>query len=158
MQFNYNEEETTADNLMDELNDLNQQFYLVAGRYKTALTEFYLANTSENKNVVDEIKRMFTKIYAETFMLSSRINGAILGNNDNIQNLDEYIAKLKKEVDIENSTLSNVENSGLAAKPRKQYIRDVMQEDYYMDAFYFVAVLGTLYYFNYWWKDKKVET
>ena len=155
MQFNYKGEETTANNLMSELNDLNQQFYVVAGRYKTALTEFYLANTPDNKNTIDEIKRMLTKIYADTFMLSSKINGAILGNNDNIQSLDAYIAKLKKEVDVENATLSNVENSGKAAKPRKEYIREVMQGDYYMDAFYFCAILGTLYYFNYWRKEKK---
>ena len=155
MQINYNEEGITANNVENELMDLNQQFYVIAGRYKTALTEFYLANTQENKDTIDELKRMLTKIYAETFMLSSSINAAILDNNNNIQSLDDTLAKLKKQVNNENTTLRNVENTGRAAKPRKQYIRKIMQDDYYMDAFYFCAVLGTLYYFNLWRKDKK---
>ena len=147
MQFNYKEEQTAANIVQGELMDLLQQFSVVAGRYKSALTEFYLANTQENKNLVNEAKQMLTEIYAKTFTLSARLNTAILENNNNIQSLDEYLDKLKTQVDMENKTLNNVENTARAAKPRKQYIRKTTEDDYYMDAFYVCAILGGGYYF-----------
>ena len=128
--------------------DLLQQFSVVAGRYKIALTEFYLANTQENKNLVNEAKQMLTEIYAKTFTLSSRLNTAILENNNNIQSLDEYLDQLKTQVDSENKTLDNVGNTARAAQPRKQYISKTTENDYYMDAFYLCAILGGVYYFK----------
>ena len=148
MQFNYKEEQTAANIVQGELMDLLQQFSVVAGRYKIALTEFYLANTQENKNLVNEAKQMLTEIYAKTFTLSSRLNTAILENNNNIQSLDEYLDQLKTQVDSENKTLDNVGNTARAAQPRKQYISKTTENDYYMDAFYLCAILGGVYYFK----------
>jgi len=148
MQFNYKEEQTAANIVQGELMDLLQQFSVVAGRYKSALTEFYLANTQENKNLVNEAKQMLTEIYAKTFTLSARLNTAILENNNNIQSLDEYLDQLKTQVDSENKMLDNVGNTARAAQPRKQYISKTTENDYYMDAFYLCAILGGAYYFK----------
>ena len=133
---------TSADKFKENLNDLSQQFFLVAGRYKSALTEYYLANTQENKNRVDSAKQLITKMYAKVFVLGGTIHNTILENNKDIQSLDEYLDMLKNKVDKENKLLQNAENSGQGAIPRKEYIRKTMQQDYYMDAFYFVAILG----------------
>lgn len=149
----YNVGKDDAEKIKQELVDLNQQFLIVAGRYKTSLTEFYLANTTENQSMVNENKRQLQKIYADTFLLSSKINNDILENNKNIQSLDKYLDELKKLVTKENSILQNVENSGQAAKPRKEYIRDTMQQDYYMDGFYTLAILGGIYFIIEYYKD-----
>ena len=144
---------STAKNIKKTLVDLNQQFFVVAGRYKAALTEFYLANTKDNKNTIEAIKRDLTRIYAKTFMTSSQVHTIILENNNKIKSLDEYLDKLKSEVQEENKILQNVENTGQAAVPRKQYIRKNMQDDYYMDAFYLCAILGGSYYFIMYYKN-----
>lgn len=147
-------QESVAKNMRNTLVDLNQQFFVVAGRYKAALTEFYLANTKENNNAIEMIKRDLTRIYAKTFMTSSQIHTTILENNDKILSLDKYLDELKAEVQEENKALQNVENTGQAAVPRKRYIRKNMQGDYYMDAFYFSAVLGGIYYFITYYKNR----
>jgi len=97
---------------------------------------------------VERLKEQLDRIVVNTTEFSKKINTAILENNQQIQTLDEYIAGLKNKTNVENSTLSKVQNSGDASIPRKKYIRSIMQGDYYMDAFYFVAILGSLYYFN----------
>ena len=100
------------------------------------------------------IKRDLTRIYAKTFITSSQIHTTILENNDKILSLDKYLDELKAEVQEENKALQNVENTGQAAVPRKRYIRKNMQGDYYMDAFYFCAVLGGIYYFITYYKNR----
>jgi uncharacterized phage infection (PIP) family protein YhgE len=125
-----------VNNFNDELVDLSQQFFLVADRYKSALTEYYLANSPENKSNIDNAKQLITKIYSNVFMTSSKLHDSILENNKQIQSLDEYLDKLKKNATKENKTLQNVNNSGKGAIPRKQYLRKTMQQDYYKDVFY----------------------
>ena len=137
---------TIVDNFNDELVDLSQQFFLVADRYKSALTEYYLANSPENKGNIDNSKQLITKIYANVFMTGSKLHNAILENNKQIQSLDEHLDKLKKNATKENKMLQNVENSGRGAIPRKQYLRKTMQQDYYADAFYSSAIIGGVYF------------
>ena len=64
MQFNYKEEETAANIVRAELMDLLQQFSVVAGRYKSALTEFYLANTQKPQG----------KLFSESMKVMIRIS------------------------------------------------------------------------------------
>lgn len=135
-----------VNNFNDELVDLSQQFFLVADRYKSALTEYYLANSPENKSNIDNAKQLITKIYSNVFMTSSKLHGAILENNKQIQSLDEYLDKLKKNATKENKALLNVNNSDKGAIPRKQYLRKTMQQDYYKDVFYFSAIVGGSYF------------
>lgn len=137
---------TIVNNFNDELVDLSQQFFIVADRYKSALTEYYLANSPENKRNIDNAKQLITKIYGNVFTTSSKLHEAILENNSKIQSLDEYLDKLKKNVVNENKLLQNAENSDKGAIPRKQYLRKTMQQDYYMDAFYFSAIVGGTYF------------
>jgi len=146
MQYENDKLGATLNNQLSELNDL---FQVVAGRYKTALRANYLNDSSiTTKQNVERVKEHLDRIVVNTTEFSKKINTAILENNQQIQTLDEYIAGLKNKTNVENSTLSKVQNSGDASIPRKKYIRSIMQGDYYMDAFYFVAILGSLYYFN----------
>jgi hypothetical protein len=120
---------------------LKNQFLLSIDNYRRILEQQYL----EGKDGTDESQASQTQlnnILGKTFLLYSQINSNIIANNKTIESLDEYLDRLKLEVDIENSILDKTRNTQQAAVPREEQIRENAQENYATAAYYVVAVLG----------------
>ena len=119
---------------------LKNQFLLSIDNYRRILEQQYL----EGKDGTDESQASQTQlnnILGKTFLLYSQINSNIIANNKTIESLDEYLDRLKLEVDIENSILDKTRNTQRAAVPREEQIRENAQENYATAAYYVVAVL-----------------
>ena len=120
---------------------LKNQFLLSIDNYRRVLEQQYL----EGKDSTEESQANQTQlnnILGKTFLLYSQINSNIIANNKSIESLDQYLDRLKLEVDIENDLLNQTKNTQQAAVPREEQIREDSQENYAIAAYYVAAVLG----------------
>ena len=120
---------------------LKNQFLLSIDNYRRILVQQYLEG-SDNLEESIASQNQLNNILGNTFLLYSQINSSINLNNKTIESLDEYLDRLKMEVDIENSLLNKTLNTQQAALPRKKQIKEKSQENYAMAAYYVAAVLG----------------
>ena len=120
---------------------LKNQFLLSIDNYRRILEQQYLEG-SDNLEESIASQNQLNNILGNTFLLYSQINSSINLNNKTIESLDEYLDRLKMEVDIENSLLNKTLNTQQAALPRKKQIKEKSQENYAMAAYYVAAVLG----------------
>ena len=121
---------------------LKNQFLLSIDNYRRVLEQQYL----EGKDSTEESQANQTQlnnILGKTFLLYSQINSNIIANNKSIESLDQYLDRLKLEVDIENDLLNQTKNTQQAAAPREEQIREDSQENYAIAAYYVAAVLGS---------------
>ena len=84
---------------------LKNQFLLSIDNYRRVLEQQYL----EGKDSTEESQANQTQlnnILGKTFLLYSQINSNIIANNKSIESLDQYLDRLKLEVDIENDLLN----------------------------------------------------
>jgi len=135
-----------VDNFADKIELQIQKFQILIGNYRTALKQLYLEDNGDNTTNTENIERRLQKVYADTFLISSQINSDIMKNNGKIQSLDEYLNKLKQQVDAKNTELAEIRDSGLAAIPREHYIREHTIKSYFIAAYYITASSLALYF------------
>ena len=147
---------TTSDDFSDRLCDIHQQFKIVLSNYYVILSSMPTPdytkdntnkdNTNKHRANLKNSYNILKNVTSKLFDLSHEINNTIKNNNTNIQNLDKIIDNLKKNVINKNKMLKKIEGSSKGAIPRKQYLKEIMQHDYYIDAFYFCAMVGGSYF------------
>ena len=140
MELNKNE----AIEFKDKLKLLESRFLIAMDRYRSALKNQYLEGkdtTTESKSIENSINQ----IYSDAFILTSQINSDIVQNNSRIQSLDEYLTKLKNEVDKENKILQTVKGSKKGAIPREKEINILKTKNYIETGVYFFSILGSIY-------------
>ena len=140
MELNKNE----ATQFKDKLKFLESRFLIAMDRYRSALQSQYLEGedkTNETKN----IENVVNKIYSDAFILTSQINSELVQNNEKIQSLDEYLTKLKNEVEKENKILQTVKGSKKGAIPRKKEMSVIQTRNYIETTVYFFSILGSMY-------------
>lgn len=133
-----------AHQFKDKLKMLESRFLIAMDRYRNTLKTQYLEGEDTISKSKD-IENVVNKIYSDAFILTSQINSEIVQNNSNIQGLDEYLKKLKSNVQKENKTLQIVEGSKKGASPREEELRVRQTRNYIETAVYFVSILGSIY-------------
>lgn len=144
---------TMYDDFNDRLCDIHQQFKIALSNHYVILSgmpipDYTNDNTNTNKLNVNlkNSDTVLQNITRKLFKLRDEINDTIENNNIDIQNLNNSMDTLKKNVTNENKILEKIERSSQGAIPRKQYLKEIMQHDYYTDAFYFCAIFGGSYF------------
>ena len=128
----------------NKLDMLQSQFLIAMDRYRSALTEQYLEgkdSSNESKNA----ENLINEIYSKAFILTSQVNSNIIQNNNKIESLDEYLTKLKKNVDKENKILKVVKGSQKGAVPREKTIKSIMDIKYIETGMYFFSIVGSTF-------------
>jgi len=155
MSAEYRVNKSIAEANKAQLDVLVERFMVLIDRYSNGLTQYYLEDSGDNKGIVDAIRDSLNRVYGDAFVLSSQVNANIVANNDRIQALDKHLDQLKEKVNAENKMLQEVQDTGLAAIPRKHDMRRYMQDDYFLAAYYTLAILGGSYYlYNYFHKKQ----
>ena len=133
-----------ATQFKDKLKMLESRFLIAMDRYRTALQSQYLEGedtVSESKN----IENVVNQIYSDAFILTGQVNSDILQNNQKIKSLDEYLTKLKSDVEKENKILKTVKGSKKGAIPREKEISINQTKNYIETGVYFFSILGSMY-------------
>lgn len=140
MELNKNE----ATKFKDKIKMLESRFLIAADRYRTALQSQYLEG-KDTTNDSKSIENVINQIYSDAFILISQINSDIVKNNSQIQSLDEYLTKLKNEVDKENKILQTVKGTKNGAIPREKEFNVIQTRSYIESGVYFFGILGSIY-------------
>ena len=140
MELNKNE----ATKFKDKVKMLESRFLIAMDRYRTALQSQYLEG-KDTTNDSKSIENVINQIYSDAFILISQINSDIVKNNSQIQSLDEYLTKLKNEVDKENKILQTVKGSKKGAIPREKEFNVIQTRSYIESGVYFFGILGSIY-------------
>lgn len=134
-----------SDIFKDKLDLLKSQFLIAMDRYRQSLHSQYL----EGKDTSDETKHVesiISDIYSKAFVLTGEINSNVVKNNKKIQSLDEYLSKLKKQVDAENNKLKIIKGTQKAAIPREKEIKELLTENYIETGAYLISILASIYF------------
>ena len=128
----------------NKLKVLENRFLIAMDRYRNTLRSQYLEgeDTTSKSKIIENI---VNKIYSDAFILTSQINSEIVQNNKKIQSLDEYLKKLKYNVEKENKALKVVEGSKKGAIPREKYMKINETRNYIETGVYFSSILGSIY-------------
>jgi hypothetical protein len=140
MEINKNE----ATQFKDKLKMLESRFLIAMDRYRTTLKSQYLEG-KDTTNETDNMENIINKIYSDAFILTGQVNSNIIQNNSKIQSLDEYLTKLKKNVEKENKILKTVKGSKKGAIPREKDIKIIQTRQYIETFVYFSSILGSIY-------------
>ena len=132
--------------LNDNLNTLDQQFYLVMDRYLKALTQYYATDTEDDHLKLEGVEGQLNPIYQKTFILASRIEKEIDDNNAKSLEMDKKLKKLKKKYDAIQKMLRAIKDHNLAAPPLKKEMRKDMLKTYFYAGYYSIAILCGSYF------------
>jgi len=134
---------TVTQEFQNKISLLRVRFLIATDEYRNQLKQQYLEGKKKTKN--RQITKNLKDIYSQTFMLSAQVNSNIILSSQKIENLDTYLDNLKKTVEKENKLLGQVENSQMSAVPRKQNIREQMDENYITSSYFILAVIVASY-------------
>ena len=135
--------------LGDNLDTLDQQFYLVMDRYLHALTQYYISEDEENRLKLEGVQAQLNPIYQKTLILASTVEAAIDTAVSKSNKMDGEISQLKVEYDDLQKRLIEVDGSNLAAPPLKKELRHDMVKAYFYAGYYSIAiVLGSYFIYK----------
>lgn len=128
----------------NKLNMLQNQFLIAMDRYRSALKEQYLEGKDTSANS-ENAQNLINEIYSNAFILTGEVNSNIIRNNEKIESLDDYLTKLKKEVDMEKKMLKISKESEKGAVPRKEDLKELMTLNYVKSGLYLSSIIGSSY-------------